>query len=122
MWSLSEFRAARQAAVVSLVVAGLSWSVMRPALSPVEAQEVTPAPPVVAIPEAEAKTAAEMKPYTEKLTGTEVTFDMVPIPGGEYVMGSPDSEAGRNPDEGPQHTMKIAPLLDGEVRGDLGRV
>jgi formylglycine-generating enzyme required for sulfatase activity len=114
MWSLSEFRVARQAAIASLVVLGLTWILSRPTLAPVEAQEVPAAPPVVEIPEAAAKTAADMKPYTEKLTGTEITFDMVPIPGGEFVMGSPDAEAGRNPDEGPQHSMKIAPFWMGK--------
>ena len=92
---------------------GLCW-VLRPEWPVAEAQDVSVAPPVVPNPQAEAKTAAEMKVYTEKITGTEVTFDMVPIPGGEYLMGSPDSEAGRNPDEGPQHSMKIAPFWMGK--------
>ena len=38
---------------------------------------------------------------------------MVPIPGGEFVMGSPDTEAGRKPDEGPQHKVKISPFWMG---------
>ena len=32
-----------------------------------------------------------MKPYTNTIPGTQVTYAMVPIPGGEFVMGSPDS-------------------------------
>ncbi|MFM8217510.1 MAG: hypothetical protein ACKOJF_01155, partial [Planctomycetaceae bacterium] len=40
--------------------------------------------PPVPNPSAEAKTQAEMKAYTETLPGTEVTFDMVAIPGGEF--------------------------------------
>jgi len=63
---------------------------------------------------AEAKTPAEMKPYTEKIRGTDVSFDMVPIPGGEYLMGSPESEADRGDDEGPQVTVKIAPFWMGK--------
>ena len=35
-----------------------------------------------------------MKPYTEKISGTPVKFDMVPIPGGKFAMGSPAGEAG----------------------------
>jgi len=57
---------------------------------------------------------ADMKPYTDNIPGTEVTFAMVPIPGGEFVMGSPDSEPSRNPDEGPQHKVKISPFWMGQ--------
>ena len=39
---------------------------------------------------------------------------MVPIPGGEFVMGSPDTEKGRKPDEGPQHKVKISPFWMGQ--------
>jgi formylglycine-generating enzyme required for sulfatase activity len=68
----------------------------------------------VAVPNSEAKSPSEMKKYTETIFGTDITFDMLPIPGGEYVMGSPDSEAGRKEDEGPQHKMKIAPFWMGK--------
>ena len=56
---------------------------------------------------------SEMKPYTNEIPGTQVTFAMVPIPGGEFVMGSPDNEVGRKPDEGPQHKVKISPFWMG---------
>ena len=59
------------------------------------------------------KTEAEMKPYTQEIPGTEVKFDLVPIPGGEFTMGSPESEADRGDDEGPQHPVKIAPFWMG---------
>lgn len=58
--------------------------------------------------------AAEMKPYTEKMEHTDSTFDMVPIPGGEFMMGSSDSEADRNADEGPVHRVKIEPFWMGK--------
>lgn len=61
-------------------------------------------------PAAEAKTEAEMKPYTEQIPGTPVKFDMVPIPGGKFLMGSPAGEADRKEDEGPQHEVEIAPF------------
>jgi formylglycine-generating enzyme required for sulfatase activity len=38
---------------------------------------------------------------------------MAPIPGGEFVMGSPESEAGRKPEEAPQHKVKIEPFWMG---------
>jgi formylglycine-generating enzyme required for sulfatase activity len=56
----------------------------------------------------------EMKPYTEKISGTEVSFDMVPIPGGKFVMGSPNKESGREACEGPQHEVEISPFWMGK--------
>ncbi len=58
-------------------------------------------------------TESQMKAYTNTIPGTQVSFAMVPIPGGEFVMGSPDSEPGRKPDEGPQHKVKISPFWMG---------
>jgi formylglycine-generating enzyme required for sulfatase activity len=59
-----------------------------------------------------AKTA--MKPYTETIAGTELKFEMLPIPGGTYTLGSPSSEAKRKPEEGPQVTVEIAPFWMGK--------
>ncbi len=59
------------------------------------------------------KSAAEMKPYTGAVS-TNVSFEMLPIPGGEFVMGSPDSEAKSNPDEHPQHKVKLDPFWMGK--------
>src|SRR6266404_1705089 len=56
------------------------------------------------------KTEAEMGLYTNFIPGTTIKYAMVPIKGGEFMMGSPDSEAGRNPDEGPQHKVKLDPF------------
>ncbi len=61
-----------------------------------------------------AKTAAEMKPYTNTIPGTAVKYEMVPIPGGEFVMGSPETEKDRKPDEGPQHKVKVSPFWMGK--------
>ncbi|MDB6151148.1 MAG: hypothetical protein JWQ44_2596 [Chthoniobacter sp.] len=52
----------------------------------------------------------EMKPYTGVLPGTEVKFEMIPIPAGKFKMGSSENEAGRKPDEGPVHEVEIAPF------------
>ncbi len=59
--------------------------------------------------------AADMKAYQETISGTGVKFDMVPIPGGEFMMGSPEGEEGRKPDEGPQVKAKISPFWMGKL-------
>lgn len=71
-------------------------------------------PQPVENPAAEAKTEKEMKPYAEKITGTDAKFEMVPIPGGTYKMGSPAGEEGRKDDEGPQVEVKIEPFWMGK--------
>jgi formylglycine-generating enzyme required for sulfatase activity len=53
---------------------------------------------------------AEMKSYTETIPRTEVQFEMLPIPGGTYTMGSPSSESKRSEDEGPQHKVTLRPF------------
>jgi formylglycine-generating enzyme required for sulfatase activity len=55
-----------------------------------------------------------MRIFTNTIPGTQVTYVMVPIPGGEFLMGSPDTEAGRKPDEGPQHKVAISPFWMGQ--------
>jgi formylglycine-generating enzyme required for sulfatase activity len=62
----------------------------------------------------EVKEPAQMQKYTNTIPGTRVTYVMVPIPGGEFAMGSPDKEADRNADEGPQHKVKIDPFWMGQ--------
>lgn len=56
----------------------------------------------------------DMKPCTNTIPGTRVSFVMLPIPPGEFVMGSPESEKGRKTDEGPQHKVKIEPFWMGQ--------
>jgi formylglycine-generating enzyme required for sulfatase activity len=56
----------------------------------------------------------QMKEYTETISKTGVKFDMVPIKGGEFLMGSPPSEVGRLEDEGPQHNVAVEPFWMGK--------
>jgi formylglycine-generating enzyme required for sulfatase activity len=55
-----------------------------------------------------------MVPYTETIPGTNVTFEMIPIPGGEFLLGSPANEKARAADEGPQARVRIAPFWIGK--------
>ncbi len=48
--------------------------------------------------------------YEQTSPGSEVKFTMVGIPGGTFDMGSPESEKGRSPDEGPVHPVTIRPF------------
>jgi formylglycine-generating enzyme required for sulfatase activity len=67
-------------------------------------------PSVLNIPAANAKNEAEMKPYVELIEHTEESFDMLPIRGGKFVLGSATSETGHKPDEAPQTEIEIAPF------------
>ena len=63
----------------------------------------------------QAATESEMKPYTEIIEQTDATVDMLPIPGGKFLMGSPEDEADRKADEGPQHEVEISPFWMGKT-------
>jgi formylglycine-generating enzyme required for sulfatase activity len=60
------------------------------------------------------KTAADMKAYTNTVPGSEISYALVPIPAGEFLMGSPAGEKGREANEGPQHAVKISPFWMGQ--------
>ena len=61
-------------------------------------------------------TAAENQPpkkYSETITtknNEKISFEMVLIPGGSFLMGSPSDEAGRKDHEGPQYKVHISPF------------
>jgi len=61
-------------------------------------------------PSAYAKNAKGMKKYGEMIEHTSIKIDMLPIPAGTFVMGSPKKEKDRKPDEGPQHKVKVEPF------------
>jgi formylglycine-generating enzyme required for sulfatase activity len=53
------------------------------------------------------------KYFVENL-GNGVTLEMVQIPGGTFIMGSREGEAGRSEDESPQHQVKVAGFFMGK--------
>lgn len=67
------------------------------------------------------KSFDDMKPYESAIPKTDVKYAMVPIPGGEFLMGSPESEDGHFDDEGPQRKVAIEPFWMGkyEVTWDM---
>lgn len=69
----------------------------------------------------------EMKPYSEKIPGTDLVIDWVAIPAGEsgfpetVTVGSPPAESGRLEDEGPTFEVTIEPfwMMKCEVTWDV---
>ncbi|MEM7579171.1 MAG: protein kinase [Cyanobacteria bacterium P01_A01_bin.80] len=53
------------------------------------------------------------KYFTEDL-GNDVTLDMVEIPGGDFLMGSPADEEKRRDSESPQHKVNVKPFFMGK--------
>lgn len=48
------------------------------------------------------------KAYEVTLPGTSISFRMTPVPSGNFLMGSPENEAGRGTDEGPQRKISVS--------------
>ena len=52
--------------------------------------------------------------YKTKIPGSDEEFEMVPIPGGTFLLGSPPGEADRKDDEGPQVEVIVEPFWMGK--------
>ncbi|MEA5602162.1 SUMF1/EgtB/PvdO family nonheme iron enzyme [Nostoc sp. UHCC 0252] len=55
----------------------------------------------------------QAKLFTENL-GNGVVLEMVAIPGGKFLMGSPENEPERSYSESPQHTVTVQPFFMGK--------
>src|SRR5947209_7221967 len=62
------------------------------------------------------------KSYTETIErdGVKASFEMIAIPGGTFLMGSPASEKGRKEHEGPQHPVTVKALWVGKCEVTWG--
>jgi formylglycine-generating enzyme required for sulfatase activity len=56
-----------------------------------------------------------MVPYQQTIRNGAVSFEMIPIPGGTFMLGSPDSEEGRSDNEGPQVEVLVPPFWIGKT-------
>ena len=56
-----------------------------------------------------------MVPYKVKIPGTDAVFEMIPVPGGRVKIGSPESEVGREANEGPQVEVIVEPFWMGKT-------
>ena len=52
-------------------------------------------------------------PYSQQIPGTKVTFTMIPVPGGTFSIGSPDTEPGHETCESPQRSIQLPPFWIG---------
>ena len=59
------------------------------------------------------KTETPFSSYEQKIPGSALTYNMVPVKGGSFLMGSPPAEKNRRPDEGPQKQITISPFWMG---------
>jgi formylglycine-generating enzyme required for sulfatase activity len=85
-----------------------AWTV-----SDVQAQDAQDA--ALPIPDANATTESEMKSYVERIEHSQAKIEMLPIKGGTFKMGSPESEPDRNADEGPVHDVVVQPFWMSKV-------
>ena len=53
--------------------------------------------------------------FTERIPHTSVSFNMIAVPGGTFLMGSPANEPTRRDDEGPVREVTIDSFFMGEV-------
>ena len=61
-----------------------------------------------------------MVPYEHKLGNTGISFEMIPVPGGRVTVGSPETEQGRRPDEGPTFEVELEPFWIGKTEVTWG--
>lgn len=112
----------------STILAGALGSILSATLTTAEIPHPELLPTTQALHDTIAKTPdsepAAMKTYDQQVKRVEGgSFTMVPIAGGEYLEGSPNSETLRKPDEGPQRKISIEPFWMGklEITWDLYR-
>ena len=55
------------------------------------------------------------KSFVQKLPGTQVTFEMISVPAGTFLMGSTPTEVGHKVDEAPQHQVSVDSLWVGKI-------
>jgi formylglycine-generating enzyme required for sulfatase activity len=108
MIRLPSLVARKHFSLARLIASGVTLALLVPLATAAE----HPAP--LPVKDSEAKTQAEMRPYTELIEHSDETIEMVPIPGGKFLMGSPPSEEGHQKDEAPQHEVEISPFWMGK--------
>lgn len=57
----------------------------------------------------------EFKTFLETVPGTNAALKMVAVPGGEFLLGSPEGESFRSEDEGPRKRVRVSPFFMAET-------
>jgi formylglycine-generating enzyme required for sulfatase activity len=100
------------------IAAGAPWpenfAITEPAVSKLDERELVERLHKRILAASTEKTPAAMKAYKSIIPGTTVSYEMVPVPGGTFTMGTPPSEPGRKDDEGPQHRVTLEPFWMGK--------
>ena len=65
------------------------------------------------LPIGAAPTAIQLETVTDTIPGTDITFALVRVPGGSFVLGTAAAETGRDEDEGPQVMVDVSPFYMG---------
>ena len=62
-----------------------------------------------------------LESYIQTIDSTDVSFKMILLPAGEFLLGSPEDEANRNEDEGPQKkvAMESFYMMETELTWDV---
>ncbi len=98
-------------------VAGLGLTIAVPRFWPSNSGETSPTntnkTPANAQTNIIKRITSDAKDFVEDL-GNGMTLEMVQIPGGTFMMGSPEGEAGRYPNESPQHQVKVPGFFMGK--------
>lgn len=103
-------------ALVLLYVPSLAGGAAAPSYDPVEMAVVRQIHAQITAPQDTATPGTkteEFAVYSQLIPETAVFFPMTPIPGGSFLMGSPDDEPSRSPDEGPQKKVTVSPFWMG---------
>ncbi len=90
----------------------ISWIVLVSAIAVCFIVRPMPSPGQ-ALPKLPAIDEKKEKNFAQKMTD-RVSFEMIAIPGGTYLMGSPENEKERDPSEGPQHPVTVKPFWMGK--------
>ena len=62
---------------------------------------------------ADSTAAQKMAAYVETIPGTDTKFELLPIPGGTFTMGSPDNEPNRRAERSAARS-DVEAVLDGK--------
>lgn len=89
---------------IFMLVLGIAF-VSSVVITPAPAEDKSASPTKTA-----ADQGSDFKPYTQEIPGYKPNIQMVPIPGGTFLMGSPEDEAERLEDEGPQLEVTVSPF------------